>query len=290
MIENYLLHILILICIYLILALSYNLALGYTGLLNLGHIAFFGIGAYTSTLLTMQGVPFIWSFLAAGLVAGITGYGLVFATRKLKGDYLALATLGFAFVTVSLLLNLTSLTRGPLGIPGIPKPELLGFGVKTNMQFFIFSLSIAALSALALWRIINTGFGRLLQATRDDELGLRVLGKDTFKLKAKAMVVSAFFAGIAGSLLAHYLSYIEPRTFYLGEIILLLTIVVLGGIASFKGTIIATIILIVIPELLRLIALPSSILGPFRQILYALILLGILLLRPRGLLGRVDLQ
>lgn len=290
MIHPYANHLLILIGIYIILAVSLNLALGFTGLLNLGHVAFFGIGAYTSALLIRAGVPFIIAIIAAGLLAGVFGYFLVLATRRLKGDYLALATLGFSFVVTSVMINWKGLTRGPLGLPGIPKPSFLGLTISSNFSYLIFVLIVTVLTVIFIHALTKSDFGRLLQATRDDEIGLRVLGKDTFKLKYKAMMVSAFFAGIAGSLFAHYITYIDPSSFTLTEIILIFTIVIVGGIASIKGSIAATFIIILIPEALRFLALPSSILGPARQIIYALILLGILLYRPRGLFGRIDLE
>lgn len=291
MITPYLIHLGIIIGIYMILAVSLNLALGYTGLLNLGHIAFFGIGAYTSTLLIKNlDLPFILAFFAAGILASLFGLLLVAATKKLKGDYLALATLGFSFVITSLMLNWQSLTRGPLGIPGIPKPTILGISIQSASAYFIFVLLITAISIFIIYRIVSSPFGRLLQASRDDTLGLKVLGKDTFKLQAKTMMVSAFFAGIAGSLFAHYISFIDPSSFGLSEIILLLTIVIAGGIASLKGSILATIIIILIPEALRFLALPSTVLGPLRQILYAIILLLILYLKPKGIWGRIDLN
>jgi branched-chain amino acid transport system permease protein len=286
----YFIHLGILIGIYIILSVSLNLALGYTGLLNLGHIAFFGIGAYTSALLTLNGIPFIVALPVAGLFAGVFGFLLVGATNKLKGDYLALATLGFTFVIYSLFLNLRDITRGPLGLPGIPRPSLLGFSIGTNAEYLIFVGIVTAVSVYLIYRIIISPFGRLLQATRDDEIGLRVLGKNTFKMKYTAMMVSAFFAGIAGSLLAHYITFIDPTTFYLNELILVLTIVIVGGIASLRGSIVAPFIIITIPELLRFLDLPSSVIGPVRQLVYAALLLAILLYRPRGLFGRVDLE
>ncbi len=286
----YFIHLGILIGIYIILSVSLNLALGYTGLLNLGHIAFFGIGAYTSALLTLNGIPFIVALPVAGLFAGVFGFLLVAATNKLKGDYMALATLGFTFVIYSLFLNLRDITRGPLGLPGIPRPSLLGFSIGSNAEYLIFVGIVTAISVYLIYRIIISPFGRLLQATRDDEIGLRVLGKNTFKMKYTAMVVSAFFAGIAGSLLAHYITFIDPTTFYLNELILVLTIVIVGGIASLRGSIVAPFIIITIPELLRFLDLPSSVIGPVRQLVYAALLLAILLYRPRGLFGRVDLE
>ncbi len=291
MIEAYLIHLLILIGIYIILAVSLNLALGNTGLLNLGHVAFFGIGAYASAILTKTaGFPYIAAFIAAGLIAGIFGFALILATRKIKGDYLALATLGFSFVIYSLFLNWTSLTRGPLGIPGIQKPSFLGLAISSNFSYLIFVAIACIATVCIIRRIVKSPFGRLLEATRDDETGLRVLGKDTFKLKAKAMIVSAFFAGIAGSLFAHYITYIDPSSFYISEIILILTIVIVGGIASMRGSIAATFLIILIPEGLRFLEMPSSILGPARQIIYAAILLLIILHRPKGLFGKIDLE
>ncbi len=290
MILPYLNHLLILIGIYIILAVSLNLALGYTGLLNLGHIAFFGIGAYTSALLTMQGLPFPLAILAAGLLAGIFGYLLVLATGRLKGDYLALATLGFSFVVTSVLLNWQSLTRGPLGIPGIPKPSIFGLTITSNIAYLIFVAIIAIIIVFLIHKIVKSPFGRLLEATRDDEIGLKVLGKNTFALKWKAMLISAFFAGIAGSLFAHYISFIDPTSFALQDILLIFTIIIVGGIASIKGSIIGTFLIILIPEALRFLSLPSSILGPARQMLYALVLLLILMYKPRGLFGRIDLE
>ena len=290
MLSPYLTHLLILIGIYVILGTSLNLAMGYTGLLNLGHVAFFGIGAYTSALLTVNGVPFVISFIAAGVVAAVFGFILSFATRHLKGDYLALATLGFSFVVYSVFLNWTGLTRGPLGIPGIPKPRLGDMVITTNQGYLIFVAAVAALTVLFIWRLTKSRYGKVLEAMRDDQLAASVLGKPVFKLKSQSLAISAFFAGLAGSLFAHYLTYIDPSSFFISEIILLVTIVMVGGLATLRGNILAAVILILIPEMLRFVDLPSSIIGPARQILYAVILIAVIMFRPRGLLGRVDLE
>ncbi len=290
MIVPYLVHILILIGIYLIVITSLNLALGYSGLLNLGHVALFGVGAYTSTLLVLRGVPFFVAFLAAGLLASFFGFFLVFATKKLRGDYYALASLGFAFVIHSLLLNLVGITRGPLGIPGIPRSAFFGFVLEENLLYLLFVSGIALVSLFVLFRIVRSGFGTLLAAMRDDEVGLRMFGVNTKRLKYITMGISAFFVGIAGSLLAHYLGYIDPNIFSIHELILILSIVIVGGLASFKGSILATFVIILLAELMRFVPLPSSIIGPGRQILYGLVLLFILMKRPRGLYGGVDLH
>lgn len=288
--SAYLIHLGILTLIYVILATSLNLAMGFTGLLNLGHIAFFGIGAYTSALLTMQGVPFLIAFICAGLFAALFGFLLVLATRSLKGDYLGLATLGFGFVVYSVFLNWTGLTRGPLGIPGIPKPSFLFWTVQTNTEYLVLVSGVTVLTLLFLWVVTGSPYGRVLEAVRDDEIAAKVLGKHVSKLKCQAMGISAAFAGIAGSLFAHYITYIDPSSFFLSDIVLLLTIVMIGGLASLGGSVLATVIILLIPEALRFVDLPSSIIGPMRQMIYAFFLILILLYRPKGFSGRADLQ
>lgn len=243
MISAYLIHLLILIGIYLILAISLQLAIGFTGLLNLGHIAFYAIGAYVSALLALAGFPFWLYFLSGGFLAMLVGFLLSLSTNKLKGDYLALATLGFSFVVYAVALNWTGLTRGPLGLPGIPKPSLLGFTFSSNFSFLILTGTVALISYLIIKKITFSPFGKVLEAVRDDELATRVLGKNTFKMKTTALGISAFFAGVAGSLYASYLTFIDPSSFTLLQLIPVLCIVIIGGLASLKGTIIATIIL-----------------------------------------------
>jgi len=290
MFSAYIIHLLIIIGIFLILAISLNLTIGYTGLLNLGHIAFFGIGAYTSALLAVQGWPWIFCFLLGGVLASLLSFILIFATRKLKGDYLAIATLGFAFVVYSILLNWTDLTRGPLGIPGIPKPKINGLNFGSMNMYLILVIIVAVIIYFILYRLIKSRYGRLLEGVRDNEIGLAVLGKNTFRLKYQSMMLAAFFAGLAGSLYAHYITYIDPSTFYLEDLILVLTIVIVGGLASLRGTVLASFVIILIPEILRFIDLPSSVIGPGRRIIYALILILILLFKPRGIDGKVDLE
>ena len=290
MFSAYLVHLLIVIGIYLILALALQIALGFSGLLNLGHIAFYCIGAYTSALLALSGWPWWLCFILAGIVAMFFGFLLSLPTNKLKGDYLALATLGFSFVVYAVALNWIGLTRGPLGLPGIPKPEIFGIAFSSNTNFLILTLVIVLISYLIIRKIITSPFGRAMQATRDDELTARILGKKTFKIKTISLMVSAFFAGLAGSLYASYITFIDPSSFTLMQLIPIFCIVIIGGMASLKGTVIATIILVLLPEPLRFIGFPSSIIGPMRQIIYALLLLLILIYRPKGFYGKVELE
>jgi branched-chain amino acid transport system permease protein len=281
---NYLIHLAILVSIYAMLTVSLNLAVGFTGLLNLGHVAFFGIGAYTSALLALAGIPLWAAIPAAALVAALAGVILALPTARLKGDYLALATLGFTFIVGSVARNWVSLTRGPLGLPGIPKY------VPHNQTLLWITAITVIIIAIAIRLITRTRFGKTLQAVRDDELAASMLGKNTFAHKVAAMGISAFFAGIAGSFFAHYISFIDPSIFGIGDLILIISMLIVGGLASVKGSLLGTAIILLIPEPLRFIGFPSALIGPMREMLFALILLLILIYRPKGIFGKVDLQ
>jgi len=280
---NYLIHLAILVGIYSILTVSLNLAVGFTGLLNMGHVGFFGIGAYASALFALAGFPVWLSIVIGALFATVAGVLLAIPTTRLKGDYLALATLGFSFIMGSIARNWTDVTRGALGIPGIPKI------VRGNTEFLIVVLIVAVITYAIFWWISRSRFGKTCEAIRDDELAAKMLGKDTFMHKIAALGISAFFAGVAGGLFAHYITFIDPSIFGLGDLILLFSMLIVGGLASVKGSAIGTIIIFLLPEPLRFIGFPSSILGPMREIIFALILLLILIYRPKGILGKVDL-
>ncbi len=290
MIDAYLTHLAILIGIYSILAISLQLSLGYGGLLNLGHFSFFGIGAYASALLSVEGVPFVICLLFAGMVAAFFGWLLSIATNKLKGDYSALVTLGFSFVVYAVLLNWVALTNGSLGIAGIPRPNFLGIDFSNNLYFLLLVVFIALLSYLFIRKICSSSFGRALESTRDDELAAKLLGKNTTKLKRASLLIAAFFAGISGSLFAAYITFIDPSSFTFTNLIPILSIVIVGGLASLPGTIVATVVVVLLPEPFRFIGFPTSILGPIRQIMYATILLLIIYLKPRGFYGKIDLE
>ncbi|MBD3249093.1 branched-chain amino acid ABC transporter permease [Candidatus Woesearchaeota archaeon] len=290
MIESYLIHLLIMIGIYLILAVALQLAIGYTGLMNLGHIAFFAIGAYVSTIFTLSGIPFLLAFIFAGIIAMIFGYALAYPVNRLKGDYLALATMAFTFVIWSLLINLKGITKGPLGIANIPSPSIFGFQLISPFHFLILVIIIAVLTYYILHKIVRSPFGKVLEAVRDQELTTKILGKNTLKMKSYAFAISAFFAGLSGSLYAHYITYISPSAFTILELLPILAIVIIGGLGSLRGTALATVILILLPESLRFIGVSASFIGPARQFVFALLLILILIYRPKGLMGRVDID
>ncbi len=290
MIEAYLIHVAILCVVYGLLALSLNLTVGYTGLLNLAHVSFFAIGAYVSSLLFLAGWPFLLCILISCVIAAIASLFLILVTDHVSGDYFVLATLAFSLVVYSVILNWSSLTGGPLGLSLMNRTSFLFFDLSSNGAFLVFSFIIVIFCSVLLYKIIHSPFGRLLEATRDDELYLRNLGKNTRVLKCKAMMISASFAAVSGALFAQYIQFLHPNSFGIQDIIFIFTILIVGGIASFKGSIVGTFVIILLPELIRFLPISSTFMGPVRQILYAIVLLLILIYRPKGIFGEVTLQ
>jgi branched-chain amino acid transport system permease protein len=284
---EYLLHILIITGIYIILTLSLNLIVGYTGLPALGHAAFSCVGAYVSALLALNlGVsPWIGLFVGA-CTAAVLGVVIGFPSLRLKGDYLALATFGFAVIVYSIAKNWVSLTRGPMGLPGIPGFSLFGFELSGLFSFLILVTAFVLLSYFVLSRVVHSPFGRILQGIREDEVATLAMGKNVDQHKVLVFVIGAFFAGIAGSLYAHYITFIDPSSFTVMESITILLMVVFGGMASLSGSFVGASILVIFPELLRFLGMPSAIAAPLRQMIYGLLLIVLMLKRPQGILGK----
>jgi len=284
---EYLFHIFIIAGIYYILALSLNLIVGYTGLPSLGHAAFYCIGAYTSSLLALRFGVSPWIGLLAGAIfAAVLGLLIGAPSLRLKGDYLALATFGFGVIVYQIALNWVSFTRGPMGLPGIPGYSLFGFDLSQLWVFLILVVILSIACFFIINRIVNSPFGRVLRAVRDDEIAAKSLGKDTIKYKLLVFVIGAFFAGIAGSLYAHYITFIDPSSFTVMESVAILLMVIFGGMASLSGSLVGAVVLIFVPEILRFIGLPSSIAAQVRQMLYGAILVAFMLWRPQGIFGK----
>lgn len=283
---SYLLRILTMVSIYSILALSLNLLVGYAGLLSLSHAAFYGIGAYVSTLLMMKvGLPFLPSLLIAIASASLLSFTISVPALRLKGDYFVLASLGFQIIVFSILYNWVDLTGGPYGLPGIPVPSVFGIEVASFASYFAFSGAIALICWGLLYLIGNSPFGRALRAIREDEIAASVLGKNILGLKVRAFVISTGFAAVAGALFAGYLRYIDPTSFTIMESIFVLSIIIIGGTGNSSGPIIGTVLMIVLPEALRFLGLPDRIAPNMRQIIYGMLIILIMRYRPQGLSG-----
>lgn len=283
---DYLINISILFSIYAILGLSLNLLVGYGGLLSISHAAFYGIGAYTTAiLLTKTNFGFLSSVILGALLAGIISLLIGLVLSKFKGDYYALVSLGFNIIIFSIFLNWQSLTKGPFGIAGIPKPELLGIDFSDHFSFLILVLIFLALIYFISSFIVNSSFGRVLKAIREDEVAISVFGYNTFYFKLIIFIIAAMIASIAGSLYAVYISFIDPSSFQVTESVFILAIIILGGLANLRGSILGALFLILLPELLRFIGFPLEIAAQMRQVIYGLILVLLMIYKPQGLIG-----
>jgi branched-chain amino acid transport system permease protein len=272
--------------IYIILTLGLNLIIGFTGLAALGHIAFACVGAYTSSLLALNyGISPSIGLLIGACLASLLGLIIGVPSIRLKGDYLALATFGLGVIVYSVSKNWVDLTRGPMGLPGIPKFSLFGFELQPVWSYLILVIVFVALTGFAINRIGNSPFGRILRSIRDDEIASLSIGTNVNKYKLIVFVIGAFFAGIAGSLYAHYITFIDPSSFTVMESIAVLLMVVFGGMGSIKGSFIGALILVIFPEMLRFLGMPSSVAAPLRQMIYGLLLIVLMIKRPQGIIG-----
>jgi len=279
----FLLHLAVLAGIYIILTLSLNLIIGYAGQVSLGHAAFFGLGAYTSALATLNGhLPFPLAALAAMLAAGACGLALGLPTLRLKEDYLAIVTLGFGVIMELIFLNL-EITGGPDGLAGIPSPALFGLSFRPAGLYLIIVAAATGLVLLATWRLVGSYHGRALRAIRDHETTAQVMGINTPAYKVMIFTLAAGLAGLAGSLYAHYITFINPESFNLHTSILILCMVVLGGMGSIPGSVAGALILTALPEMLRQFK-------DYQDLVYGALLVGLLIVRPEGLLGKGKLS
>ena len=284
---EYIAHIATMAGIYVILVVGLNLAVGYAGIPAMGQSAFLCIGAYASTLLSLNAGVSPWvSLLAACLLAGAAGWLMIATVSRLSGDFLALATFAFAVIAHSVASNWTSMTRGPMGIPGIPPFQVFGYAMHTAWAFLPLVIVASAGTVWVAVRLVHSPFGRVLQGIRESEIVTMSLGRDVRVLKQKVFVVAACLAGLAGALYAHYISYIDPSSFTALESITILLMVVFGGLGSISGSVLGACVLVLLPELLRFIGLPDALAAPMRQMLYGAALVVLMVLRPNGLLGR----
>ena len=283
---EYFLHVAVLLLIYAILSISYNLLLGFSLLFSMAHAAMFGIGAYASTLLVMQMGLNIWlALVAAVVITAFFGALIGIPALRVRSHYLVVLSFGFQMVIYHLMMNLISLTGGEGGIPAIPKLSLFGVGLKSKWHFLMVIGTITLLVFLLAQRWGKSPFGRVLKAIRDDEEAARAIGKNIFSFRVTVFMLSGALAAVAGSLYAHYIGFINPFTFSLNESVFILAMVVFGGSANFYGSVLGAVVLVSVPELLRFVrGFSEAIAGPFRQILYGLMLMAMMRFRPQGLI------
>jgi branched-chain amino acid transport system permease protein len=277
--NEYLLRIGTMIFLYVVLASSLNLIIGFTGMYSLGHGAFYGMGAYVSAILaTGPGWSFWVTMPAAGIFVALVGAFLGLATLRLRQTFLVFGTLAFGEIVRIVIMSWPSLTRGPMGIPGIPYPVVLGRELSVSVQWYYLILAFAVAMVFVIHRLYRSRVGRAWVAIREDELAAASMGIPVFGYKVLAFTLSCAMAGLAGAFYAHFVSYISADQFGMGESFLILTMVALGGTGSIIGPVIGAIILMIVPEAFRF-------LNELRGVLYGAILIFVIVVKPEGLAG-----
>ncbi|MTI70715.1 MAG: branched-chain amino acid ABC transporter permease [Firmicutes bacterium] len=275
------------VIIYSIVAIGFNILLGYAGQISLGHAAFMGLGAYISGYLTNMGIPFILSILIAGVIPMIIGLILGLVALRLEGHYLAIATLGFGVTIQQIFKEWTSFTNGYSGMRGQPA-SIFGFSFRSRESFFVLAIVILVLLSIFAYNLLKSKTGRALIAMRDSEHAAQAMGISLLKYKLIAFSISAFYAGIAGSLYIHLIRFIEPNQWGVELSLNLLAMVVIGGLASIEGSIIGAFFLTVIPDILKEIPM----LGEIRNlstILTGVSLILVIMFLPLGI-ARINIQ
>jgi branched-chain amino acid transport system permease protein len=277
------------ICIYSIASVGLMLLTGYGGQISLGHAAFFAIGAYASSILTKEGLPFLLAFPTAGLLAGIVGIIIGLPALRLSGLYLAIVTMGFSFIVEEIILRWQSLTRGSFGMTVGP-PSIGPLSFDTEKSYYYLALILLVLTILIARNILRSPTGRAISAIRDSEVAAQAMGVSLAKYKVLAFAISAFFTGISGSLFAHKMTFINPESFTIAVSIEFVAMIIIGGLGSLQGAVLGAIFVILLPQFIVLTkyyvsSIPSNQAG-FESGLYGLMIILFILFEPMGIYGR----
>jgi len=269
----------VMVGIYIILALGLNLLIGYTGLMSLGHAGFFAIGAYTTAVLMMRTeIPFFLTLFGGAAVAGALGFVLGLPSLRLSGRYLSIVTLGFGEITRTVIMTWTSVTGGMIGLRP-PRAEIFGIALTVgNGGLYFLTLSMVILVTLACYTIVNSRTGRALVAIKEDTIAATMMGIRVTRFKVLAFTLSALFCGIAGGIYAALMPMLDNTMFTFDESIMIVSIVVIGGMGTLRGMFLGAFILITFPEAARFMM-------DYRFVVYGLLLVGMMLFRPQGILG-----
>jgi branched-chain amino acid transport system permease protein len=290
---SYVVALLIVAGIYSLLTISLDLQYGFTGLVNFGLVGFFAIGAYGSALVSLAGYPIALGFVVAVLAAALSALPIGALAVRLREDYLAIVTLGFSEVVRLILLNEEWLTKGSLGLPGVPRPfTSMGPGF-AELAYLALVLACNVAVVLVIRKIVGSPFGRLIQAVRDNEVTVISLGKSPPGAKVRALVVGAAIAGLAGALYAHYITFVVPDQFPPLVTFYVWMAMILGGVGTLRGAVAGAGVLVLILEGTRFLRdfVPSALaveMASVRLALVGLLLVGFVLYRPQGLFGNRD--
>lgn len=292
--DAYLVSILCLINIAVVGAVSLNLLTGFCGQISLGHGAFMGVGAYTAGVLATHGAPFLLALPAAGAVAALAGMLFGLPSLRLKGIYLAIATLAAQLILEYVFLHWESVTGGSNGLAVMP-PEIMGYAFDSDIKMFYLTLAVAVLTVLGVSNVARTRLGRAFVAVRDHYLSAEIVGVGLFGHKLRAFGLSSFLAGVGGGLWAHYTMYITPEQFNIGLSITYLAMIIIGGLGSVLGSILGAVFLTLLPETLNFVAtMAGEIFGgdlgthlmALKGGVFGLVLVLFLIFEPEGLAHR----
>jgi branched-chain amino acid transport system permease protein len=277
--DNYVLDVLIMSGIYIILALGLNVVVGFTGLLNLGFVAFYAVGAYSYAVLnTMLGLGF-WSAMPAALaLTTLSGFLLAVPALRLRGDYLAIVTLGFGEIVRLVLNNWDSFTNGPNGISGIASPSVAGVSLGGLSRYYYLVACLVVITVFVIGRVKDSKIGRAWIAIREDEIASSSMGINTTAYKLSSSAFGAFWAGLAGCLFAAKMRFVSPESFTFMESVLILCMVIVGGLGSIAGVIVGAVLLVTLPEVLREVQM-------YRMLALGSGLVFLMIFRPQGLFG-----
>jgi len=297
---NYLLHLLIYFCIYAISALSLDLVIGYCGLLTLAHASYFAIGAYSYAILSLHGWGFLPALAAAVAIGAVLSLIVSLPAWRFRGDNFVLMSLAAQTLIFSLLYNwyqpqaspgtLRNLTNGPFGLAGLPRPAIFGIRLDTMGSISVLAVILATICAFLIWRLQSSPWGRMLQCMRDDELALRGLGKNVRRAKLEAFAISCGLVAVAGVLYASYVTFIDASSASLDDSILMVCMLLVGGMANFRGPLVGAGMLLAMPEILRMVNLPDAMAANVRLLAYGLLLIIIVHYRPQGLAGKYRIE
>jgi len=269
------------------LSQSLTLTAGFSGLISLAHAGFYGLGAYSSAILCQHfHLSFIATLPIAMLISGICAVIVSVIALRTVDDYFIFITLGIQVIAFSIMNNWMSLTNGPLGIPGIASISFFGFEFESKFSFLLLTLFFTTIVFLLLRNIIKSPFGRILIAISEDEVFTKSLGKKVYQAKVASFTIGGMIAAIPGVLYAHYISYIDPTSFTIDESIFILSIVIIGGMRNLWGSAIAAAVLVILPEALRFLGMPSNVAANMRQIIYGLALIVMMFRFSKGFISR----
>jgi branched-chain amino acid transport system permease protein len=284
--SYYLVSLLGLLPIFIILGISFNLLLGYGGLLSVSHGGFFGVGAYATAILVKDHqLEFLPAVLVGAALAGILSLSVGYAAGRLSDEFLFIVTIAVQVAIVELFNNL-ELTGRSAGIVGIPRPTVFGVQLETNTEVMMMSWVFLVILTAVCWRVVHSPYGRLLKALREDVPAARSLGKRALWTKVTVFAFSSAVAGIAGGLYAMHTLYISPAEFTLDRTVEILSITIIGGVAAYWGPFVGAFMVLALPEALSFAEIPDTVAGPVNGMIYTSVVLLILVFRPRGLMGR----